>query len=126
MFSSRNRIAHIAMIAIGSALSFSALAADDAAQRYAQESAKCKSGQSNQDYATCMREAGAALQENRRNNLRTDDSQKLAVNAEDRCGAQTGDDRVACMARMEGLGRTEGSVEGGGILREIVIVKPGE
>jgi len=121
------RYSHIAMVALGGFLSFSALAAETEAQaRYRQESAFCKSGQSQQDYATCMREAGAALQENRRNNLSTAAPDTLARNSEDRCGALAGEDRLACQARMEGMGTTSGSVQGGGLLREIVIVKPAE
>jgi len=121
----------LAIAAIGGLLSVSAFAADregqlNASAKYQQEVAFCKSGQSQQDYKTCMQEAGAALVENRRGNLSTAPAQQLAVNTEDRCGVQTGDDRVACQARMEGLGRTEGSVEGGGIIREITIVKVGE
>jgi hypothetical protein len=38
----------------------------------------------------------------------------------------SGDERLACQARMEGMGTTSGSVAGGGVLREIVIVKPAE
>jgi hypothetical protein len=121
------RYSHIAMVALGGFLSFSALAAESEAQaRYRQESAFCKSGQSQQDFATCMREAGAALQENRRNNLSTPAPTTLARNTEDRCGVLSGDERLACQARMEGMGTTSGSVAGGGVLREIVIVKPAE
>ena len=121
------RYGQIAMIAVGGFLSFSALAAESEAQaRYRQEVAFCKSGQSQQDYATCMREAGAALQENRRNRLSTAPADTLARNSEDRCGNLSGDDRIACQARMEGMGTVSGSVEGGGLLREIVIVKQGE
>jgi len=126
MFVSRTqmrRLSYIAMVAIGGALSFSALAADPAArQKYNQDVAFCKSGQSQQDYATCMREAGAALQQS--NLLHTAPREVLAQNSEDRCAVQHGDDRVACQARMEGLGKTEGSVAGGGVIREITIVEP--
>lgn len=121
----------LALAAIGGLLSVSAFAADSGGQasasaKYQQEVAFCKSGQSQQDYKTCMQEAGAALVENRRGNLNTPTVAQLDRNIEDRCKVQSGDDRVACQARMEGLGRTEGSVEGGAIIREITIVKPGE
>lgn len=121
----------LAIAAIGGLLSVSAFAADregqlSASAKYQQEVAFCKSGQSQQDMKTCMQEAGAALVENRRGNLTTQAPQTLAINSEDRCGVLSGDERVACQARMEGLGRTEGSVEGGGIIREITIVKVGE
>ena len=116
------RLSYLAMVAIGGALSFSALAADSAAQqKYRQDVAFCKSGQSQQDYPTCMREAGAALQQ--ANELHTAPPAVQAQNAEDRCAVQQGEDKVACQARMEGLGKTEGSVAGGGVIREITIVE---
>ena len=118
------RFGQIAMIAVGGLLSVSALAGEtEAQQRYRQESAYCKSGQSQQDFATCMREAGAARQENSRNNLSTPAPDTLARNSEDRCGVLSGDQRLDCQARMDGMGTTTGSVEGGGVLREITIVE---
>jgi len=121
------RCRQLAMVAIGGLLSFSALAADTEAQaRYSQERAYCMSGRSQQDQATCMKEAGAALQENRRGNLSTIDRGQINQNTETRCEVLKGDDKAACRARMEGMGTTEGSVAGGGILREITITKPGQ
>ncbi len=117
------RLGYFAMVAVGGLLSFSALAADPAArQKYNSDVAFCKSGQSQQDYATCMREAGAALQQS--SILHTAPPAVLAQNSEDRCAVQQGEDQVACQARMEGLGKTEGSVAGGGVIREITIVEP--
>ena len=43
-----------------------AAGAADAQARYQQDRAACMSGQSNQDHATCLREAGAALAQARR------------------------------------------------------------
>ncbi|HEX4327465.1 MAG TPA: hypothetical protein VH105_11645 [Burkholderiales bacterium] len=118
----KRRLGYLAMVAVGGFLSFSALAADPAArQKYNSDVAFCKSGQSQQDYATCMREAGAALQQS--SILHTAPGEVLAQNSEQRCDALQGEDQVACQARMEGLGRTEGSVAGGGVIREITIVE---
>jgi hypothetical protein len=126
MFMPRNqtrRLGYIAMVAIGGFLSFSALAADSGARAtYRSDVAFCKSGQSQQDYATCMREAGAALQQNQE--LHTAPPAVLAQNSEDRCSALQGENKQACEARMEGMGTTEGSVAGGGVLRELTIVEP--
>ena len=117
----------LAAIAAGSALSFSTLAAEsDAQARYRSERAYCMSGQSQQDQATCLKEAGAALQENRRNNLTTEPRRERAQNAETRCDVLRGDDRSACEARMAGQGTTSGSVAGGGIIREITTTKPAQ
>ncbi len=93
---------------------------DEASARYALERAVCTSGQSNQDRATCLREAGAALAEARRDGLKTAADQ-LAGNATKRCEPLPAADRSACMARMNGLGTVSGSVAAGGIVRELVI-----
>jgi hypothetical protein len=113
-------------IAIGAATALAAtpaLAADargsDAQARYQQERAACNSGQSHQDQATCLREAGAALEEARRGRL--DDGQAAyQQNALIRCNALPADERSACHARMQGQGTTRGSVAEGGIYRELV------
>ncbi len=93
--------------------------------RYQQDMALCKSGQSNQSAETCRLEARNALQEARRGQLSGPDGAD-GYNAVQRCAAHQGLDRRACEARMRGEGTTtEGSVSGGGILRETVIVVPG-
>lgn len=92
--------------------------------QYRQDMAVCNSGQSNQAPETCRHEARSALQEARRGGLTGDDS-SYANNAQLRCAAHQGLDRSACEARMRGEGTTEGSVSGGGILRESVTVVPG-
>ena len=78
------------------------------------------SGQSHQDRTTCLREAGAALQEARRNRLETGGSAAFEANATARCNAQPATDRAACVQRITGAGSTQGSVEGGGLIREAV------
>lgn len=92
-------------------------AISDAQQRYKQERARCLSGQSHQDRATCLREAGAALKEERRNRL-VNDGSNLSANATARCNAQPAADRDACVQRILGAGTTSGSVEGGGLIRQ--------
>lgn len=122
---------HLAFFAT-SALLFSAASpaahADDLADaqaRYRQDMAVCNDGKSNQDVATCRLEARNALAEARRSRL-NDSPAQYQQNALRRCDAHQGDDRSACEARMRGEGRAEGSVEGGGILREIVTEMPGQ
>jgi hypothetical protein len=97
---------------------------NDAQARYQQQRAACMSGQSNQDRATCLKEAGAALAEAKRGNLTSDGRGQLRQNETDRCQALTGAERTDCIARMRGEGKTEGSVAGGGILREKVTIEP--
>jgi len=87
-----------------------------AQERYNQERARCLSGASHQDRATCLREAGAALQESQRGGLAT--SSDLSANATARCEAQPAADREACIQRIMGAGSTQGSVESGGVIRQ--------
>lgn len=78
-----------------------------------------------QDRAACLREAGAAQQEARRNGL-TSEPGNYAGNASARCQLQPIPDRADCEARVQGTGMSssEGSVMGGGIIRETVTPVP--
>ena len=92
----------------------------EAQSAYQRDRAACLSGRTHQDRATCLREAGAALQEARRGGL--DDGQaEFEKNRLLRCEKQPPEDRQACVRRMNGEGFTSGSVEGGGIYRELVV-----
>jgi hypothetical protein len=94
-------------------------AAADAAARYQRERAVCTSGQSNQERATCLREASAAHAQMRKGGMQ-DHDMAFKQNAQERCQALPDDDRRACLARMQGHGSSSGSVSGGGIYRELV------
>lgn len=124
-------IRNLALATAGTLLgSTAALAANagslaEAQARYRQDMADCNSGKSHQTLATCRLEARNALAEARRGGL-TDAPDQYPQNALRRCDAHTGDDRTACEARMRGEGSVEGSVAGGGILRESVTVVPGK
>ena len=89
----------------------------EAQRRYQQERAHCLSGQSHQDRATCLKEAGAAYEEARRGRL-DNSGNDYTRNATQRCNAQPEADREACMQRVLGAGSAQGSVQGGGIIRE--------
>ena len=90
----------------------------EAQQRYQQERAHCLSGQSQEDRATCLKEAGAAYQEARGGRLDNSQGNNFTQNATQRCNAQPPGDREACVQRILGAGSAQGSVNGGGILRE--------
>jgi hypothetical protein len=90
----------------------------DAQRAYQQERAHCTSGKSHQDRATCLKEAGAAYDEARRGALSNAADADLANNATLRCEAQPAADRAACVQRLLGAGKSEGSVQGGGVIRE--------
>ena len=95
----------------------------DAQRQYQEDRALCMSGKSGQDRATCLREAGAALQAARRGQL--EDSQAAyEKNSLLRCPYPPAADRTDCERRMRGEGTTSGSVAGGGIYRELRTVVP--
>ena len=113
----------LALCAAGALLGVTVAQAQDRVSNaqtiYQRDRAACMSGQTSQDRATCLREASAALQEARRGNL--DDGQaQFERNRLLRCDKQPPEDRQDCVRRMRGEGSTSGSVEGGGILRELV------
>jgi hypothetical protein len=85
---------------------------------------KCDGTQ--QDRAACLREAGAAQQEARRGGLSNAGSAAEDQNALARCQLQPVADRAECEARIKGIGQTstEGSVMGGGVIRETVTPVP--
>jgi hypothetical protein len=112
-------MASIATLALAlSPNTWSAGNSSQALQTYQQERAHCMSGKSQQDRATCLKEAQSAYQESRRDGLNPQGQAQLSNNATDRCRALPADDRAACLDRMTGTGVTEGSVKGGGILRQ--------
>ena len=91
----------------------------EAMYRYERE--KCLSGRSHQDRATCLKEAGAALAEARRGRLDNGLSERqLAENRVARCAAQPASERADCERMARGEGTAAGSVEGGGVIKELV------
>ncbi|MBE7941629.1 MULTISPECIES: hypothetical protein [Ramlibacter] len=92
--------------------------ATEASSRYDRERAACMHGSSNQDRATCLKEAGAALDESRHGGLSSPGTDELARNRLARCAAHEGADREACMQRMQAPSSTTGSSQSGGMLRE--------
>ena len=110
----------LALLLLGSAAA-QAQGAQDARQRereYQQDRQLCLSGQSNQDQATCLREAGAVRQQNTAAQSQAS-AEEMAANALRRCDVFNGDARQSCLARMQGQGSVQGSAAAGGILREL-------
>jgi hypothetical protein len=116
------------MLALSSALAvltcapaFAGGAAADAQAAYQRERAACVEGRTQQSRHDCLREAGAALAEARRNRLDNGESeQQLAANRQARCNYVAAEDRDECVRMMQGEGTVSGSVEGGGLYRELV------
>lgn len=92
--------------------------------QYQREKAVCTSGQSNQDKATCLREAGAAYQQAKQGKLNDGQQAQYSANALDRCKALPAGDQADCQRRIENPSDVEGSAPSGGILRKDVTVVP--
>lgn len=113
-----------ASVACASAAIAGTTAAAGAQKRYEQERAVCMKGQSNQDQATCLKEAGAAYEEAKHHALGAGEA-PAAGNALQRCESLPGADRVACTERVQGQGTTTGSKAAGGTMTELVVTTPG-
>lgn len=98
---------------------------DQARAEYEAQRAACQSGQSHQDRATCMREAGAAYEEARRGRL-VRGTADYDSNARARCERHTGERREECLLLQGQDAKVYGSVEGGGTLREVTVRRVGE
>lgn len=99
-------------------MAFAAGKQTEAQRQYQEERAHCMSGKSHQDKATCLKEAQNAYAEARKGALGSSSGSDLAKNATERCKAQPAADRAACEQRILGARTTEGSVKGGGIIRQ--------
>jgi len=99
--------------------------ARDARAQYARDRANCLSGHTTEGLKTCLREAGAREQAAREHDLTSPSPREMAANERRRCDPLPGDDKQACLARVQGHGTESGSVAGGGILYEYHEVVPG-
>jgi len=91
---------------------------------YRHEVQSCLSGNTQEDRATCLREARNAHAEKIRGRLDNGQQSRFEANSVARCDVQTGDDKAACKARVMGFGDSSGSVAGGGVLRQVETVVP--
>lgn len=91
-------------------------------ERYRQE---CMAGKTHQARATCLKEANNYLADLRKHPAKFESNvnASIAANAKARCEPLSGSERAACVARVSGQGKVEGSVEGGGIYRELVTLE---
>lgn len=99
----------------------------DNSGNYQQERAWCMANTSGEEQATCLRNSAAAQAEKRRGTL-DNNGANFDANAMQRCHVLTGEDRAACQARVVGLGSATGSVQGGGVLKQVetVVLPPGQ
>lgn len=108
------------MLWVGSA---SAAPATDARARYQQDLADCDSPDSRQDPQACRLEATRARAEAQRGGF-TDNQADYSYNRLRRCDVHQGEARAQCVVRMQAESGIQGSVAGGGILRESRQVVP--
>jgi hypothetical protein len=111
------------LLSMGSAMAAANPADADIQARYERERAVCLTGRSNQDQATCLKEAGAARDVARRG-LLDEGNPNYRRNQLDRCKALIGDEAKDCRLRMKGAGTVSGSASAGGIYRELTTIEP--
>ncbi|MBC7378078.1 MAG: hypothetical protein H7346_11700 [Burkholderiaceae bacterium] len=125
-FKLRKSIAYTALaalFAVGAAVAQVTPVGDtgiDATGNTRSETNACMTGRTQQDQATCLREARNAAADKKAGKL--DTTGDLTANALDRCKVLTGTDRVACEARVLGYGGADGSVAGGGMIKEVEVI----
>jgi len=126
------RIVPVICLVLGSVAASYAVGANrtdtsEARSRYQEERARCMQSAA-EDQKACLREAGAALQAERRRQLEGDDATQAQYekNRLARCAYLPEADRPDCERRMRGEGTVSGSVEGGGIYRELRTIVPAE
>ena len=115
-----------ALIALSAALAgFAVQAAPEpgAAERNKREVAACREVTGSQNRAACLEDAMVAYREAKRGVL-GDGMTVDPANLTKRCDALKAADKDDCLARMRGAGTTSGSVENGGIYRELVTRTP--
>jgi hypothetical protein len=110
--------------ALLSAAAITAGAADavksgDAQAQYKAQMAACNSGTSNQDKATCMKEANNALADSKKGSL-VDGSPAYDQNALTRCNSLPSGEQADCKSRIQNPTATSGTVKDGGVIRESV------
>jgi hypothetical protein len=119
----------LAAWALGTMLAASAAMVDGsnaagAQARYQEERAACmRDDRGPEIRANCLKEAGAVLQATRRG-TNADGPVSYEQNQRVRCDRLPADDREDCLRRMRGEGDVSGSVQGGGIFREIRTTTP--
>jgi hypothetical protein len=93
----------------------------DATGNARSEANACNTGMTQQDRETCLREVRNANAEKRAGKL-DNSGGNFKANAAERCDVFSGQNKIACEARVAGAGMTSGSVAGGGVIREVETV----
>ncbi|MDO8906513.1 hypothetical protein [Hydrogenophaga sp.] len=92
---------------------------------YQRDRAACMASDAQHERTSCLREAGAVRAEAMRGARRGGESEEMLTrNALERCKRQSGEQQAICERMVRGEGSTTGSVEGGGMIRELTIMEP--
>lgn len=111
------------LLCASTALAASALTLPQAQARYRQDLAECERPDIGQDPANCRLEVRRALAEAQRGGFNNPPGDYQA-NVLRRCAVHQGDARTQCEARMRADSTVQGSVAGGGILRQSITITP--
>ena len=92
---------------------------------YQRDRAACQAMTSAPERTNCLRDVAAARQQAQRKGATPSPSpQELERNALQRCQAQPPEQQVICERMARGEGSASGSVQGGGVIRELVTQEP--
>jgi hypothetical protein len=91
---------------------------------YQRDRAACQSLSPSQDRTNCLRDAGAHRAQALRTGVNSPSPATLERNALQRCEQQPPEQKAICERMARGEGTASGSVQGGGVIREIVTQVP--
>lgn len=84
----------------------------------------CNSGMTQEDKPTCLLEARNAALDRKKGQLEEAGHDSFADNRMKRCEVfKDAESQAACVARVKGMGETEGNVSKGGVLMEVETIK---
>jgi hypothetical protein len=116
----------VASLAIVGAAAQTVWAADPSpSATFERERAACVEGRTQQSQADCLKEARNSLADKKRGVLDNANA-SFDANKHQRCAYLPADQREDCMRIADGEGSQSGSVEGGGVLKELVTRTVGE
>jgi hypothetical protein len=121
----RTVLAAAALLVVSTAWSATPGAKSDVEARYQQDRAACMSNSSQHERSSCLREAGAVRAEAMKGAGQGGESKEMLMrNALERCKRQPAEQQAICERMARGEGSTTGSVESGGVIRELTIMEP--
>lgn len=110
---------------VASAQSGTGSAQSSIESRYQRDRAACMASDSQTDRTSCLRDASAVRAEAKRGARQGGESQEMLTrNALERCKRHPPEQQAICERMVRGEGSTSGSVESGGMIRELTIMEP--